>query len=287
VQDLAFPVVAAAFALVHLLSPLAARRIANIRGMASFSGGMAVAYVFLHLVPELDEGHELVGERIYFVALLGFTLLYGVRHRLSRRPDARSAHYAVHTAIGAVYTGLLVFTLGNQLPETVPLTIVFVLSIGMHLLGGDIGSLEDFGDRFRNQSRYVLAAAAAFGYVLSLVREPHEMAVDVLTAILAGFMLFTIFREELPDIGKARFRAFLLGLIAFAVLHVVLARGSAGEPAESTGRRVEDVRPALALRFADPPGQPRLCALQPAMEARGSAAELLQAPQQPMARRRE
>lgn len=58
----------------------------------SFAGGLAVAYVFLHLLPEIAEGNEAVGEAlsetlrptplvdlgIFLVALAGFTAFYGL-----------------------------------------------------------------------------------------------------------------------------------------------------------------------------------------------------------------
>ena len=58
------------------------------RATASFAGGLAVAYVFLHLLPEVAEGNEAVGEAlsdvleatplldlgIFVVALTGFAI---------------------------------------------------------------------------------------------------------------------------------------------------------------------------------------------------------------------
>lgn len=67
--------------------------------MASFAGGIAVSYVFLHLLPELAEGNrelrELFGEEtapsaltelgIFLVALVGFCLFYGLERLAERR----------------------------------------------------------------------------------------------------------------------------------------------------------------------------------------------------------
>ncbi len=220
-------VVAAVFAAVHLATPLIARAIRNPERFESFSGGLAVAYVFLHLLPELDEGHALLGTRIYFVALFGFAAVYAFEYRMTHRDrDAEGAHFALHTTLATVYTALLVFTLGAQLPATLPMTLVFIVSIGMHLSSGDVGSLNRYGDRFRNRGRYILAAAAMAGYALSLFRRPHEAAIDALTALLAGFMLFRVFREELPHLSKAKLRPFFAGMVTFLLLHVLLALGA-------------------------------------------------------------
>ena len=65
------------------------------RRIVSFSVGMAVAYVFVHLLPELatttaelmelDEARELPFPqlRIYVAALLGFMLFYGLENMVS------------------------------------------------------------------------------------------------------------------------------------------------------------------------------------------------------------
>jgi hypothetical protein len=75
----------------------------------SFAGGLAVAYVFLHLLPEIAEGNEAIGEAladavqptplldlgIFLVALFGFTAFYGLERLADRSavpvPDAAEA----------------------------------------------------------------------------------------------------------------------------------------------------------------------------------------------------
>lgn len=64
----------------------------------SFGGGLAVAYVFLHLLPDIADGNENVGEAladvvhptplldlsIFAVALFGLTLFYGLERLADR-----------------------------------------------------------------------------------------------------------------------------------------------------------------------------------------------------------
>lgn len=95
-------VVAAGLAVLHLAAPKI-RRLPGVPETAtgSFAGGLAVAYVFLHLLPELAEGNESVGKAlenllrptpltdlgIFVVALAGFTAFYGLE-RLANRQEA-------------------------------------------------------------------------------------------------------------------------------------------------------------------------------------------------------
>ena len=78
--------------LFHYLSPWFANRLPG-KGHAfiSFSGGVAVAYVFLHMLPNLVEYNKPMGRfllntqwltpftelLIYIIALLGFLIYYG------------------------------------------------------------------------------------------------------------------------------------------------------------------------------------------------------------------
>lgn len=101
--------VALLLAALHLAAP----RIRKLPGVpenatGSFAGGLAVAYVFLHLLPELAEGNESVGEAlenvlrptplvdlgIFVVALTGFTAFYGLERMASRNGTRRQAHAA-------------------------------------------------------------------------------------------------------------------------------------------------------------------------------------------------
>src|SRR3954447_10606895 len=92
-------VVAVVLAALHLAAP-------RIRGLpfipeaatGSFAGGLAVAYVFLHLLPEIAEGNEAIGQAladavrptplldlgIFLVALCGFTAFYGLERLADR-----------------------------------------------------------------------------------------------------------------------------------------------------------------------------------------------------------
>lgn len=61
----------------------------------SMAGGVSVAYVFMHLLPELAEGQEVLAEALeeslffleshaYLVALLGLATFYGLERVASR-----------------------------------------------------------------------------------------------------------------------------------------------------------------------------------------------------------
>lgn len=256
-HDVAFPIIAAVLATCHIVSPAVFRRRVDKddAALTSFSGGLAVAYVFLFLLPELDDKNIVVGERIYVIALVGFILTYIAEHWISRRRamDRHRATHALHNGFAVTYTFLIVYTLGNQLPDTIPLVIVFTVSLGLHLISGHIASIERFGADHLNRDRFLLAAAALAGYGLTRVQEPDELVVDILSAILAGFILFNVFREELPKIGKVRLWPFLMGIALFALLHVALHMGRDAKRVEEGRVRVAPVSSARSAQRSPPP----------------------------------
>ena len=108
---------ALAIALLLAVLHLAAPRIRKLpfipeRATGSFAGGLAVAYVFLHLLPEIAEGNDAIGEAlaktvrptplldlgIFLVALAGFTAFYG----LERLADRTSSPKAVNPVTAPV-----------------------------------------------------------------------------------------------------------------------------------------------------------------------------------------
>ncbi len=198
--------------LAHLWAPTLMRLRERVAPIAqSFAGGLAVAYVFVHLLPELELGHELLGQRIYVLVLAGFLLVYGIEHGLSRRTDDDPGPvYAVRLGVAAVYNALVVFTLGAQIPDSLVLALVFLGSLSLHIVSMDHGLQEQFEGHHR-RSRVVLMLAVVGGAAASLRFEGHELEVDIATALLAGFIMWQVFRDELPKAGRGRFGWLLAG----------------------------------------------------------------------------
>ncbi len=206
----------------HVIAPRLRGLIRYPERQQAFGGGLSVAYVFLHLIPSLDASHDIVGPRIYFIALLGFAFFYGLDVMFHRPNHSHPTRYHAYLAVFFVYDGLMVFTLGLQLPPTPILTLVFAMSLALDVLDTDLELEDEYGAPFVKSGRWVLLAGVAVGYALSLVRRPHLLEIDILTAALAGFMIFHTFKGEFPVSRNNKFRWFLAGLLTFALLHVLL-----------------------------------------------------------------
>lgn len=238
-----------ALAALHLLAPRV-RTLPGVpeRALGSFAGGLAVAYVFLHLLPELAQGEEGVGEAlddvvqvtallelsVFLVALLGFTALYGLERLAERSGSPRgrradgsavgteppAAVFRVHLASFAVYNALITYTMPLRFRTGVLFALLFSVAMALHFVLTDRGLSEHYPRRFRASGRFVLAGALLVGWAGAAVLAPTStVVVALLTALLAGGVLLNVFKEELPDAGgRSSFGWFLTGLVLYALL---------------------------------------------------------------------
>lgn len=208
------------------------------RATGSFAGGIAVAYVFLHLLPELAAGNEAVGEAlhdvvrvtplldlgIFVVALVGFAAFYGLE-RLAQHSagegagDPPAGVFRLHLGSFVVYNGLITYTMPLRLRTGVVFGLLFAVAMALHFVLTDRGLEEHYRRRFDNRGRFALAAALVAGWLLAWLFAPtRTVVVSVLTALLGGSILLNVFKEELPSARRSSFAWFLVGLVLYAAL---------------------------------------------------------------------
>lgn len=241
-------------ALVPLAVLVAAHLLAaHLRGLAgrheaavvSAAGGISVAYVFLHLLPEVAAGARVVGESVgdlvahvpvqellvFLVALAGFTVFYVAERYAARHGSARhggagasSSAFGVHLAAFAVYNVAVAYTLPERVEEDTLSAAVFTLAVAVHVLVVDRGLAEHHPRRYGHVGRFVLAGALLLGWLLAGIAAPtSSLTVSLMTALVAGSVLLTVFQEELPRARDTRTWPFLAGLGANTALLLVLA----------------------------------------------------------------
>jgi len=159
----------------HILSPRVARIRKDQAQGTAFTGGLSVGYVFLHLIPSLDASDHVVGPGIYFIALLGFVVFYGLDVLFQAPNHEHPTKYHAYLGAFFLYDALLIFTLGLNLPPTPILTLLFAVALALDVLSTDLNLQDEYGARFVELGRWVLLAGVATGYALSLVRRPQSL----------------------------------------------------------------------------------------------------------------
>lgn len=220
--------VAVCLSAVHLLAPRLHGLFASGRpGVASFAGGMAVAYAAMVLLPELGyvQGH--VGNVVYPLVLAGLVGFYLVELTILRaatrpHPVGEGVRASVHMAISWLYTFGLVYALPDEVHQHGPAVLIICAAIGLHLAYKDYLISRHHPAFYRRRGRFILATGPLAGAALALVASPSELLADMIVALIAGYMLQNVFRNELPDGRRSSPPAFALGAAALA-LPVALA----------------------------------------------------------------
>jgi hypothetical protein len=215
----------------------------------SFAGGTAVAYVFLHLLPEWNAAQRQVSDHlsatamwdflshhVYLLALAGLVTFYGCEH-LARRhgaggeehspadqsPDSQSRGMLVlHLTAFILYNLIIGTVLVEQAAESWHELTLYTLAIGLHMIVIDASLRHHHGRDYLRFARWLLAAAILIGTLAALWWQIPPLLIHLLSAFLGGGILLNIIKEELPDERQSRFPSFLCGAIAYGALMVIL-----------------------------------------------------------------
>lgn len=210
----------------------------------SVSGGSAVAYVFVHLLPELQHRGAAIEESgtvlvqfersIYLVALLGFTAFYGLEQFARRSADfdadadadsvdgSPAGVFWVHIGSFALYNALIGYLLLHREETGVESLLLFFVAMALHFLVNDYSLREHHGRTYRRYARWILAAAVFAGLAVGYVSPVSDLHLAVLFAFLAGSIVLNVIKEELPNERESRFWAFAAGVVGYSALLLVL-----------------------------------------------------------------
>ncbi|MFN8556476.1 MAG: hypothetical protein U0531_03695 [Dehalococcoidia bacterium] len=205
----------------------------------SAAGGIAVAYVFLHLLPELVVAQDAVSERVagpliylenhvYLVALLGLAIFYGLERaargaRGRRRQEGAedrlsSGVFVLHLASFALYNTLIGYLLVHRVDQRPPALALFVVAMALHFVVTDFGLRDHYRQGYQRVGRWALMAAVLAGWTLGRLTAISEAALALLLAFLAGGVILNVLKEELPEEQESRFWAFAVGAAGYALL---------------------------------------------------------------------
>lgn len=235
--------VVVAFAAVHAFAGALRLQAVPRSVWLSAAGGVAVAYVFVHILPELAthqravssegaaDGGAAPGRSIYVVALAGLAAFYGLerlgRSLAERRRDGEgdlkgpTVTFWLHLGSYAAYNVLIGHLLLQQEGRGVAELLLFGLGVGLHLLVVDHGLHATHGRAYDRLGRWILAAAPLLGWSLAAGLGAPARAVSATFAFLAGGMILNVLKEELPEERESRLSAFLLAAAASAALFLL------------------------------------------------------------------
>ena len=210
-------------------------------GFTSFSGGFAVAFVFLHMLPGLVESKDSVGavlhthfadsslvdSGVFLLALTGFVIFYGLKRwcREEQGKGEKNIRRSFFISIGSfsIMNAVITFTMPERISVDMITAIVFTLAIGLHFAIIDIEHEAHDSKLFNRWGRYMLAGALVIGWGLGLIIGEHGVvAAAFLSSFLAGLVLMNVFHYELSEVSDSRFGAFLIGISSGTALLLIV-----------------------------------------------------------------
>lgn len=200
----------------------------------SGAGGVAVAYVFLHILPELAAHARMLDERTplgshlaeiaaYGMGLAGLTVFYGVERRVTASKDTNDALadrelFALHIGTNAVLAAILVYLLERDVEDDPLVLAIYGAAVALHFLSADFGSREHHPRLYDRYGRWVLIGATLIGWGGAMVVELPELWISGLVAFVGGAVVLVTLKEELPAERESRFLPFLVGAASYAGL---------------------------------------------------------------------
>ncbi|MCH4826518.1 MAG: hypothetical protein N2C11_04910 [Planococcus sp. (in: firmicutes)] len=232
------------FVSIHLFSKsLKLMKVLPRSRFLSVVGGISVAYVFLHLLPELsifqkdlqgelrNSGLLFIENHIYLIAMIGLVVFYALensvtvskkKNKHAETPKAAIGIFWLHIASFTLYNGIIGYLLvreeyGNPWGMT-----LFFIAMGVHFITNDKGLRATHQEDYDRYGRWLLAAAILIGWGIGAFAEVHEWIISVLTAFLAGGVILNVLKEELPEERESSLLAFCVGLISYSILLLLL-----------------------------------------------------------------
>lgn len=196
------------FSLIHLFANQTNKLSIKTRSQfLSMAGGVAIAYVFVNLLPKLAKSDLIVQQafagvfpyferHVYIMALAGFLLFMVVDkspHFL--RGKGSFLLSLISYAVFNFFVGYAVVDKND--PEVQPL-LLFTIAMGLHYFGNDFTLTEEHGREYQSYGKWILVFSLLLGWAAGIWFSLSATAVALLSAFIGGGVIMNVIRHELP-----------------------------------------------------------------------------------------
>ncbi|TDL31956.1 hypothetical protein E2R51_12125 [Jeotgalibacillus sp. S-D1] len=205
----------------------------------SFAGGIAVSYVFIHLLPELNHYQQALEENlgegawryvenhIYIIAMIGLAVFYGLERLVKTSKKEQSdlspaGVFWIHISSFFVYNAVIGYLLIREEYESPWGLFFYFVALSIHFITNDRALRREHKLIYDQYGRILLTLATLLGWVIGAFIEVNEFTISILIAFLAGGIVLNVLKEELPEEKESSFAAFSLGLAGYSILLLLL-----------------------------------------------------------------
>lgn len=200
----------------------------------SAGSGVAIAYVFIDLLPKLSKNDALVKQalwtvlpyferHVYVMALLGFLLFFTVdQTQGSWRKE--TPYFWLSLSSYALFNFLMGYAVVDKdNPEVRPLAL-FTIAISLHYFMNDFSLNKAHGDQYRYFGKWILIVFLFLGWLTGLLFTLSQTGVALMSAFIGGGVIMNVTRHELSEDVPHSLRAFLLASVAYTFILLTLGK---------------------------------------------------------------
>ncbi|WP_280771617.1 hypothetical protein [Salipaludibacillus daqingensis] len=196
----------------------------------SFSGGLAVSYVFVYLLPTLHQEQVNIADKyralameseIYFIGLLGVVIFVGIQLIVRRNIVSHTSSFWVAVAFYTFYNALISFTVLSVDVSGVQ-AVFYSFAIGLHIIAVAHDMYREFPDEYSHKGRYILAGGIVVGWIFALTLELNPLIKAIVFAFISGAMIFNVFKNELPNDKEIHYPTFVIGVFSYTAITMSL-----------------------------------------------------------------
>ena len=200
----------------------------------SFSGGVAVAFIFVYILPYLHDEQSKYGEssfrgltfesEFYLLSLIGL-IIYFVIHNFAVRAYHSTSRgegqfFWIQIAFFALYNSMVAYTVFGSDVEGLQ-TVFYGVAIGLHFMAISHDLHREDAGRYK-RGRYYLAGGILFGWIFAIVFTLPEIVLAITFAVIAGAMIFNVLKKEMPTEESAHLPTFLWAAFIYTVVTEIL-----------------------------------------------------------------
>jgi len=231
-----------AFVFIHFFSIYLKLEKIGLRRFISFSAGVGVAYVFVHLWPQVAHTQEIAEQEIhwleghtmhyalYLVALSGLVTVYILDRLIARAYEkeelttpnvTESALFWSHMGFFSLYNMMIgyLLTYQNQINTSL---LIFFIAFALHFITNDWGLRHHHESVYDKYGRYILSISILIGYIIGQGTDFPEYFIGSVEAFVAGAMTLNVVKHELPSEREGNLEGFLTGVISASLLFILL-----------------------------------------------------------------
>ncbi len=210
-------------------------------GLISFGAGASVAYVFIHIFPEVGvfqqqltgySGHNqhgsFINQPLYLAALGGLCFLYlldtiEAEFRIEGSNELqRHKHYmqlfAVRAILYILYNIMIAYIITQRPGEGIINITLIAIALMLHFIVVNIRALETYGKLFGKYLRWPAAGGLLLGWILGITVELPETIIVTTFSLIGGMITYIALKSELPQTKHRAPFHFLAGAVIYAVI---------------------------------------------------------------------